>query len=123
MLIDAKRDVEKEIEALRTLKEQYSHGGNTTKSTDEGEIDDTENAQDSVSEDDSDDDSDRKGTFKHISYHLRICTYIVSFMATMKHSGAGISNGSRKITLLLYYMSFLQKKMKKKQLWVVNWKR
>jgi len=29
---------------------------------DEGEIDDMENAQDSVSEDDSDDDSDRKGT-------------------------------------------------------------
>lgn len=52
------------MEALRALKEQYSHGGNTTKSVDEGEIDDTENAQDSVSEDDSDDDSDRKGTFK-----------------------------------------------------------
>ncbi|XP_018357317.1 PREDICTED: kinesin-like protein KIF21A isoform X3 [Trachymyrmex septentrionalis] len=58
VLIDAKRDVEKEIETLRTLKEQYS--GNTIKSIDEGEMDDTENAQDSVSEDDSDDDSDRK---------------------------------------------------------------
>lgn len=65
-MIDAKRDVEKEIEALRALKEQYSHGSNTTKSVDEGEIDDAENAQDSVSEDDSDDDSDRKGTFKHM---------------------------------------------------------
>lgn len=52
------------MEVLRALKEQYSHGGNITKSVDEGEIDDTENAQDSVSEDDSDDDSDRKGTFK-----------------------------------------------------------
>jgi len=62
-LIDAKRDVEKEIETLRTLKEQYGgNHGNTTKLMDEGEIDDTENAQDSVSEDDSDDDSDRKGT-------------------------------------------------------------
>ncbi|XP_018311890.1 kinesin-like protein KIF21A isoform X1 [Mycetomoellerius zeteki] len=58
VLIDAKRDVEKEIETLRALKDQYS--GNTIKSVDEGEIDDAENAQDSVSEDDSDDDSDRK---------------------------------------------------------------
>lgn len=61
MLIDAKRDVEKEMETLRILKGQY--GGNTTRSVDEGEIDDVENAPDSVSEDDSDDDSDRKGTF------------------------------------------------------------
>ncbi|XP_012061286.1 PREDICTED: kinesin-like protein KIF21A [Atta cephalotes] len=59
VLIDAKRDVEKEIETLRTLKEQYSHS-NIIKSMDEAEIDDAENAQDSVSEDDSDDDSDRK---------------------------------------------------------------
>lgn len=62
MLIDAKRDVEKEIETLKALKEQYSHSSITAKS-DEGEIEDTENAQDSVSEDDSDDDSDRKGMF------------------------------------------------------------
>ncbi|XP_077269576.1 kinesin-like protein 31E isoform X2 [Temnothorax americanus] len=60
VLIDAKRDVEKEMETLRALKEQHSHGGNTTRSMDEGEIDDAENAQDSASEDDSDDDSDRK---------------------------------------------------------------
>lgn len=67
-MIDAKRDVEKEREALRALKEQYSHSGNTAKSAEEGgEVDDAENAQqDSVSEDDSDDDSDRKGTFKHM---------------------------------------------------------
>ncbi|XP_025995479.1 kinesin-like protein KIF21A isoform X2 [Solenopsis invicta] len=57
VLIDAKRDVEKEMETLRALKEQYS-AGNTIKPDEE--IDDTENAQDSVSEDDSDDDSDRK---------------------------------------------------------------
>ncbi|XP_011860622.1 PREDICTED: kinesin-like protein KIF21A isoform X3 [Vollenhovia emeryi] len=60
VLVDAKRDVEKEMETLRALKEQYSHGANTTKSVDEAEMDDAENAQDSVSEDDSDDDSDRK---------------------------------------------------------------
>ncbi|KAL6259324.1 hypothetical protein P5V15_009240 [Pogonomyrmex californicus] len=60
VLIDAKRDVEKEMEMLKALKEQYSHSGNAIKSMDEGEIDDTENVQDSVSEDDSDDDSDRK---------------------------------------------------------------
>lgn len=64
MLIDAKRDVEKEIETLRALKGQYS--SNIIKSMDEKEIDDVENAQDSVSEDDSDDDSDRKGTFERM---------------------------------------------------------
>lgn len=68
-MIDAKRDVEKEIETLRTLKEQYSHS-NIIKSMDEAEIDDAENAQDSVSEDDSDDDSDRKGMFKYIYFTL-----------------------------------------------------
>jgi len=72
-LIDAKRDVEKEIETLRTLKEQYSHS-NIIKSMDEAEIDDAENAQDSVSEDDSDDDSDRKGMFKYIYF-----TYMLYF--------------------------------------------
>jgi len=60
VLIDAKKDVEKEIEALKVLREQYS--GSMSAKTDEGEMDDTENGQDSVSEDDSDDDSDRKGT-------------------------------------------------------------
>lgn len=76
-MIDAKRDVEKEIETLRTLKEQYSHGGNTIKTVDEGEIDDSENAQDSVSEDDSDDDSDRKGTFKRICSVCELCRIYV----------------------------------------------
>lgn len=71
MLNDAKRDVEKEIETLKTLKEQYSHSV-TAKSIDEGEIEDVENAQDSVSEDDSDDDSDRKGMFKcSLTFFLR----------------------------------------------------
>ncbi|XP_072757239.1 kinesin-like protein KIF21A isoform X4 [Anoplolepis gracilipes] len=60
VLIDAKKDVEKEMETLKALKEQYSHSSITAKSVDEGEIDYAENAQDSVSEDDSDDDSDRK---------------------------------------------------------------
>ncbi|XP_012214478.1 kinesin-like protein KIF21A isoform X2 [Linepithema humile] len=58
VLFDAKKDVEKEIEALKVLKGQYS--GSTIAKPDEGEMDDTENGQDSVSEDDSDDDSDRK---------------------------------------------------------------
>lgn len=63
VLSDAKKDVEKEIETLKALKEQYVHSGNTSaKSADEGE-DDAENAQDSGSEDDSEDDSDRKGMF------------------------------------------------------------
>lgn len=71
VLIDAKKDVEKEIEALKALKEQYSYNSNsnTIKSVDEGEVEDTENAQDSVSEDDSDDDSDRKGKF-NIKYTI-----------------------------------------------------
>ncbi|EZA53931.1 hypothetical protein DMN91_012103 [Ooceraea biroi] len=61
VLLDAKRDVEKEIEALKALKEQHSYNAsNAVKPMDEGEIEDAENAQDSVSEDDSDDDSDRK---------------------------------------------------------------
>lgn len=75
MLIDAKRDVEKEIETLKALKEQYSHSSITAKS-DEGEIEDTENAQDSVSEDDSDDDSDRKGMFKCSLLHYVYDSYI-----------------------------------------------
>lgn len=65
MLTDAKKDLEKEIETWKVLKEQYSHGNTSIKAADEGEIDDAENAaQDSVSEDDSDDDTDRKGTFR-----------------------------------------------------------
>lgn len=51
------------METLKALKEQYVHSGNTTAKSDEGEIDDAENAQDSASDDDSEDDSDRKGTF------------------------------------------------------------
>jgi len=49
------------MEALKTLKEQYTYNTNIIKSADEGEVEDTENTQDFVSEDDSDDDSDRKG--------------------------------------------------------------
>lgn len=76
MLIDAKKDVEKEIETLKALKEQYS-GSITTIKSDEGEIDDGENAQDSVSEDDSDDDSDRKGMFKCRMLHFLYILCIV----------------------------------------------
>ncbi|XP_032663629.1 kinesin-like protein KIF21A isoform X2 [Odontomachus brunneus] len=60
VLVDAKKDLEKEIETWKALKEQYGQSNVSVKAVDEGEIDDTENAQDSVSEDDSDDDSDRK---------------------------------------------------------------
>lgn len=52
---------------MKVLKEQYSHGGNIgNKIADEGETDDTENTQDSMSEDDSDDDTDRKGMYKPV---------------------------------------------------------
>lgn len=79
MLIDAKRDVEKEIETLKALKEQYSHSGSVTaKSIDEGEIEDAENAQDSVSEDDSDDDSDRKGMFKCSLLHFFYIMFMIA---------------------------------------------
>ncbi|KMQ91046.1 kinesin-like protein kif21b protein, partial [Lasius niger] len=50
VLIDAKKDVEKEIETLKALKEQYS-GSVTAIKSDEGEIDDAENAQDSERKD------------------------------------------------------------------------
>lgn len=66
-MVDAKKDLEKEIETWKALKEQYSQSNVSVKAVDEGEIDDTENAQDSVSEDDSDDDSDRKGTLRYIT--------------------------------------------------------
>lgn len=67
VLIDAKKELQKEVEALAALKEQQMQSANTTnKAVDETEIDDTENGQDSISEDDSDDDSDRKGMFSYI---------------------------------------------------------
>ncbi|KOC64824.1 Kinesin-like protein KIF21A, partial [Habropoda laboriosa] len=61
VLSDAKKEVQKEIETLTALKGQQIHTINTaSKMGDEGEGDDVEAGQDSVSEDDSDDDSDRK---------------------------------------------------------------
>ncbi|XP_015188090.1 PREDICTED: kinesin-like protein KIF21B isoform X4 [Polistes dominula] len=61
VLIDAKKELQKEVEALAALKEQQTQNANVTnKAVDEAEIDDTENGQESISEDDSDDDSDRK---------------------------------------------------------------
>jgi len=73
VLINAKKNVEKEMEAVRILKEQYS--GSTIAKPDEGEIDDTENGQDSVSEDDSDDDSDRKGTQNVLLFTMSFIYY------------------------------------------------
>lgn len=67
VLIDAKKELQKEVEALAALKEQQMQSANTTnKAVDETEIDDTENGQDSISEDDSNDDSDRKGMLSYI---------------------------------------------------------
>ncbi|XP_003707301.2 kinesin-like protein 31E isoform X1 [Megachile rotundata] len=60
ILNDAKKEVQKEIEALTALREQHAHATSTASKTGEEEGDDTEIGQDSVSEDDSDDDSDRK---------------------------------------------------------------
>ncbi|XP_076165090.1 kinesin-like protein 31E isoform X2 [Ptiloglossa arizonensis] len=61
VLNDAKKELQKEIDALTALKEQQAYTSSTTgKTGDEGEGDDTEVGQDSASEDDSDDDSDRK---------------------------------------------------------------
>lgn len=65
VLNDAKRELQKEMDLLATLKEQ--HTLNSTMSSregDDGDNDDTENGQDSMSEDESDDDSDRKGKYK-----------------------------------------------------------
>lgn len=68
VLNDAKKELQKEIDALTALKEQQAYTSSTTgKTGDEGEGDDTEVGQDSASEDDSDDDSDRKGIFQCIS--------------------------------------------------------
>ncbi|CAK9822518.1 Kinesin-like protein KIF21A [Anthophora retusa] len=61
VLNEAKKEVQKEMETLTALKGQQAHTTNTAnKMGDEGEGDDAETGQDSVSEDDSDDDSDRK---------------------------------------------------------------
>ncbi|XP_076638046.1 kinesin-like protein 31E isoform X3 [Colletes latitarsis] len=61
VLNDAKKELQKEMDALTALKEQQAYGTNTASKTgDEGEGDDTEVGQDTASEDDSDDDSDRK---------------------------------------------------------------
>lgn len=66
LLSDAKKELQKEIDALTALKEQQASTTNSSiKTGDDGEGDDTEIGQDSASEDDSDDDSDRKGIFKH----------------------------------------------------------
>lgn len=99
------------MEALKTLKEQYSYNtSNTIKSSvDEGEIEDTENAQDSVSEDDSDDDSDRKGKF-NIKYITLVCVSPLCIYSIMNYFYYNVHH-------------ILQKKMRKKQPWVVNWRR
>ncbi|XP_015597842.1 kinesin-like protein KIF21A isoform X2 [Cephus cinctus] len=61
LLVDAKKELQKEIDALVTLKEQQSHNANvSSKEAEDAEADDNENGQESMTDDDSDDDSDRK---------------------------------------------------------------
>lgn len=62
VLNDAKRELQKERDLLATLKEQHTLNSTiSSREGDDGDNDDTENGQDSMSEDESDDDSDRKG--------------------------------------------------------------
>ena len=64
ILNDAKRELQKEIDLLAALKEQQTLNSTiSSKEGEDGDNDDTENGQESMSEDESDDDSDRKGTF------------------------------------------------------------
>ncbi|XP_054010629.1 kinesin-like protein KIF21A isoform X2 [Hylaeus anthracinus] len=61
VLNDAKKELQKEIDALTLLKEQQAYVTNTvSKTVDEAEGEDTEVGQDFASDDDSDDDTDRK---------------------------------------------------------------
>lgn len=86
-MVDAKKDLEKEIETWKALKEQYGQSNASVKAVDEGEIDDTENAQDSVSEDDSDDDSDRKGTLRYtLCYRYTVKQNICTSRTSLKKS-------------------------------------
>ena len=61
---DAKRELQKEIDLLAALKEQQTLNSTiSSREGEDGDNDDTENGQESMSEDESDDDSDRKGIF------------------------------------------------------------
>ena len=63
ILMDAKKELQKEKTLLDTLKNQRAQNSNASnnKDGDDNDIDDTENGQESMSEDESGDDSDRKG--------------------------------------------------------------
>ncbi|XP_043277094.1 kinesin-like protein KIF21A isoform X2 [Venturia canescens] len=62
VLVEAKKELQKERDALAALKEQQSQstGMSIRVDDDDVEADNTENGQESLSEDDTDDDSDRK---------------------------------------------------------------
>lgn len=65
VLIDAKRELQKEKALLASLKQQTQN--NSNKDGEDAEMEDAENGrEESMSEDDSDDDSDRKGMIKTI---------------------------------------------------------
>lgn len=62
LLLDAKKELQKEKALLASLKNQQGQNPNIGgRDGDDGDMEDTENGQDSMSEDESDDDSDRKG--------------------------------------------------------------
>lgn len=60
VLVEAKKELQKERDALAALKEQQSQSTGMRPDEDDPEADNTENGQESLSEDDSEDDSDRK---------------------------------------------------------------
>ncbi|XP_014212531.1 kinesin-like protein KIF21A isoform X2 [Copidosoma floridanum] len=61
LLLDAKKELQKEKALLASLKNQQAQNSNMTgKDTEDADMEDAENGQESMSEDESDDDSDRK---------------------------------------------------------------
>lgn len=63
LIMDAKKELQKEKALLAGLKNQQTKNSNSTRDGEVGEVEETENGQESMSEDESDDDSDRKGIF------------------------------------------------------------
>jgi hypothetical protein len=63
LILDAKKELQKEKALVASLKNQQAQNSNVVaREGEEGDMDDTEIGQESMSEDDSEDDSDRKGT-------------------------------------------------------------
>lgn len=70
LLLDAKKELQKEKALLASLKNQQGQNINNTSGKDgeDAEMKDAENGHESMSEDESDDDSDRKGKKKQINF-------------------------------------------------------